>query len=112
VGMWMGLVHKGAGAAAMAAMARILALPWLLLAILTTAYALLDLNRFVNVESEHATFVICLVLGVGIDAAYIIWAKRRLHGRFREMAGQQRAPSKRRWWFGARSVQQGQGGGG
>jgi len=88
LGMWQGLVAKSHPRATYATIVRILALPWIVLGIIVGATLVITALLFGRPEptSAKTNFYLWLVLGLVTDAAFALWARRRLLTQFREVA--------------------------
>lgn len=88
LGMWQGLIAKSHPRATYATIVRILALPWIVLGIIVGATLVITALLFGRPEptSAKTKFYLWLVLGLVTDAAFALWARRRLLTQFREVA--------------------------
>jgi ABC-type transport system involved in multi-copper enzyme maturation permease subunit len=102
VAMWTGLRSINTNKASGAAMARVLVLPWLLFAMLWTGIVVLgELNRGLFprwLDKQETVFISWIVISLGVDVLFGIWAHRNLTTKFRETVAARFEKTAWRWF--------------
>ncbi|MFN7138940.1 MAG: hypothetical protein ACK4UN_06355, partial [Limisphaerales bacterium] len=108
LGMWLGLTNQKVNRASGGAVARILFLPWLALGLTIAFFGILSLSPAIrqmlsfNLPDYFFTLYWFLLSAVN-NVIWIVYAKRKLNERFREIATQRFDAPRSFWNFGASS---------
>jgi hypothetical protein len=98
VGMWQGLTAKNAQRAANASMARILVVPWALIAVVMLLMVLAVMAGMPEPNLGQQAFLgLWFVLSLGVDFGFAAFARHKLLTEFRQVAERRYAPAPKFW---------------
>lgn len=98
VGMWLGLCSGRLARAFFQTCALVIFIPWFALtmaqiALMVTGFVM----HFAGWDADELIQFLLVVLVLAKDFVFIVWARRNLHGRFREVASSERRSSQGGW---------------
>ncbi|MBA4150507.1 MAG: ABC transporter permease subunit [Verrucomicrobia bacterium] len=105
LGMWLGMTSQKVNRAAAGGIARILFLPWLAFGVTFAVFAVLAISpafrKLFNINlPEYFVTLYWLLLSIVNNVIWIVYAKRKLRARFREIATQRFDAPRSFWNFG------------